>query len=141
MEITGKLKAILPMQTGEGKNGQWKKCEFVIETDGQYPKQICFALFKDKVELIERRQLGDVLTVKFDAESREYQGRYFTNLNAYSVSRSGGSGQAGNSTSSTPPIDPLDSVLGPLDDDSPAPADTSNPHRNTTESEGEPLPF
>lgn len=129
------------MQTGEGKNGQWKKCEFVIETDGQYPKQICFALFKDKVELIEHRQLGDVLTVKFDAESREYQGRYFTNLNAYSVSGSGGSGQAGNSTTPTPPIDPLDSVLGPLDDDSPAPVDRPTRTAEQTNVEYQDLPF
>jgi len=50
MEIKGKIIAILPMQTGEGKNGTWKSLDAVIETDGQYPKKVVFNLFGDKID-------------------------------------------------------------------------------------------
>lgn len=85
MEITGKLIKKLEPISGEGKNGTWTKQTFVIETEGQYPKQIAFDCFNDKCELIRNRIIGEQLTVKFDLESREYNGKYFTNVNAYSV--------------------------------------------------------
>ena len=44
MEVIGKIVKVLPLQTGEGKNGQWKKQEFVIETEGKYPKKIKFRI-------------------------------------------------------------------------------------------------
>ena len=85
MEIQGKFFCTLPVQTGEGRNGQWKKQDFVIETEGKYPKKAAFTLFGDKIDMIDRRQPGDMLTVKFEIESREYQGKYYTNLSAFSV--------------------------------------------------------
>ena len=56
MEIAGKIVQVLPLQTGEGKNGPWKKQDFVLETDAQYPKKICIAVWGDKIE-------GDKITV------------------------------------------------------------------------------
>ena len=42
MQINGKLINLLPLQTGQGKNGnEWKKQEFILETSGQYPKKVC----------------------------------------------------------------------------------------------------
>jgi len=35
MEIQGKIIQVLPEQTGQGKNGPWKKNRFVVETQGQ----------------------------------------------------------------------------------------------------------
>ena len=51
MEITGKVIFILPLRSGISKNGkEWKSQEFVIETDGQYPRKMCATLFNDKIE-------------------------------------------------------------------------------------------
>lgn len=138
MEVTGKLIQIMPVQTGQGKNGEWKKQEFVIETGDKYPKKIALTVFGEKIDLIGIRQPGDVLTVKFDIESREYQGRWFSNINAYSIS--GSQHGSTNPPASSTPIDPLASEPGVLEDDSPSPADTSRPNRNSTDGTDD-LPF
>lgn len=96
MELNGKVITILPQVTGEGKNGQWKKQEFVIETGDQYPKKVIFELWGDKIDsnpVVE----GQDITVYFDAESREYNGRWYTNLRAWRVSASGGAKPANTS--------------------------------------------
>ena len=51
MEITGKIIEILPEQSGESARGPWRKQEYVLETDGQYPKKICFMAWGDKIEV------------------------------------------------------------------------------------------
>lgn len=84
MEIRGKLIHVLALQTGEGKNGTWKKQDFVIETDGQYPKKVCLSLWGDKYNE-SLLSIGNELVVSFDAESREYNGRWFTDLKAWKL--------------------------------------------------------
>ena len=91
MEIKGKLVKIMPPMTGQGKAGEWKKQEFILEVqDGQYPKKLCISTWGDKVnvdELINKSIMveGNILNVFFDIESREYQGKWFTNLTAWKV--------------------------------------------------------
>lgn len=84
MQITGKCIHVLPIQTGTGKNGEWRKTQFVIETDGEYPKKIMFELFGDKVEKM-LPAVGDTLTVHFNMESREYQGKWYSQINAWKI--------------------------------------------------------
>jgi hypothetical protein len=84
MEIKGKLIHVLAQQTGEGKNGTWKKQDFVIETDGQYPKKVCLTIWGDKFNETFLT-IGNELNVSFDAESREYNGRWFTDLKAWKI--------------------------------------------------------
>lgn len=88
MEITGKIIAVLPAQGGTSKAGnEWKKQEYVLETHDQYPKKVCFQIFgSDKIEQAAI-QAGEELTVYFDIDSREYQGRWFTNISAWKVER------------------------------------------------------
>ncbi|QZT36708.1 DUF3127 domain-containing protein [Halosquirtibacter xylanolyticus] len=84
--VKGKLEKILDEVSGTSARGEWKKREFVLTTqDEQYPRTICFTLFNDKVSLIEGFQSGQDLEVSFSVESREYQGRYFHNVNAWRV--------------------------------------------------------
>ena len=86
MELTGKVTNVLPIENGTSKSGNaWQKQNFVIETAGQYPKKVCLQLFGDKVN--ERPAVGDEVKVSFDAESREWQGRWFTQLNAWKVEK------------------------------------------------------
>lgn len=49
MQLTANLLQLLPMQTGTGKNGEWKKQDIIFETDGQYPKKVCISIFGDKI--------------------------------------------------------------------------------------------
>lgn len=87
MEITGKIIQVLPMQTGAGRNGSdWKKQEFVIETTDQYPKKVCFSVWGDKIDQFNI-QPGDDLTISITIESREYNGKWYTNVQAWKVDR------------------------------------------------------
>ena len=78
MEIKGKVIAILPETTGTGKNGAWKSQDFVIETADQYPKKVCLKCFNKPTP-----KMDEVVNVFFDPESREYNGKWFTNLNVW----------------------------------------------------------
>ena len=49
MQLIGKLIQMLPLQTGQGKNGQRKKQDIVVETEGQYPKKVCISIWGDKI--------------------------------------------------------------------------------------------
>ena len=88
MEITGKIIQVLPEVGGISKAGnEWKKQEYVLETHDQYPKKVCFQIFgADKIAQAAI-QPGEELTVSFDIDSREYQGRWFTSINAWKVDR------------------------------------------------------
>jgi hypothetical protein len=91
MEISGKIIAVLPEQGGTSKSGnEWKKQEYVLETFEQYAKRVCFQIFgADRIEQAAIK-MGEDVTVSFDIESREYQGRWFTNINAWKVERTAG---------------------------------------------------
>lgn len=82
MEIKGKIIAVLPVQTGDGKNGQWKAQDFVIEVGGQYPKKVCLNMYGDKIKDLS---VGQEVNVSFDPESRESNGRWFTTLKSWKI--------------------------------------------------------
>jgi hypothetical protein len=84
MEIIGKLIQKLPPITGEGRNGTWKKQNFVIETQSEYPKKACFTLWGDKVDLNSFTE-SDIIKVSFDIESREFNNNWYTDLRAWKV--------------------------------------------------------
>lgn len=86
LELTGKIKTILPLETGEGKNGTWKKQSFVIDyTDGNYPKQAAFIIMGDKTEKLNSVRVGQEVTVGFAVASREYNGRWYTDCQAWFI--------------------------------------------------------
>jgi hypothetical protein len=89
MEIQGKIIQVLPLQTGEGKNGPWKKQDFVIETESQYPKKVCISMWGDKIDenLIQE---GNPVVASIDVESREYNGRWYTDVKAWKIEGQGG---------------------------------------------------
>ena len=101
LEITGKIIQIDEPVTGQSSKGEWKKQQFIIETDDQYPKKICFINWNDKVSLSSTKP-GTKVTVAFNVESREYNGRWYTDLKAWKMDIEG----AG-STDATPPPAPM----------------------------------
>lgn len=95
LEIEGKLVKILPEQSGEGKNGRWKKQQFVIETDDKFPKQICMMLWNDKADLLQNFSEGDQLKASINIESREFRDKYYTDVTAWRLEKPGGSSAPG----------------------------------------------
>lgn len=67
-----------------GANGFTKR-EIVLETDGDYPQKVKFELLKDKTSLVDSSDMGTRATVHFDLRGREYNGQYYTNLNAWKI--------------------------------------------------------
>jgi hypothetical protein len=88
MQITAKLVHILPLQKGAGKNGEWKKQDIVVETDGQYPKKVCISIWGDKIEE-SKLKVNNMLTIDFDVESREYNGKWYTDVKAWKIELGG----------------------------------------------------
>ena len=88
MEITGKIIAVLPERGGIAKSGnEWKMQEYVLETHEQYPRKICFNVFgADKIAQFNI-QAGEEMTVSFDINAREYNGRWFNDIRAWRVER------------------------------------------------------
>lgn len=84
MEISGNIIQVLPLQTGEGKNGPWKKQDFVIETESQYPKKVCISMWGDRIDE-NMIKVGNGVTASIDVESREYNGRWYTDVKAWKL--------------------------------------------------------
>ncbi len=88
MQVTAKLIQLLPLQSGTSRNGEWKKQDIVVETDAQYPKKICISIWGDKINE-SQLQIGNMLTIDFDVESREYNGRWYTDVKAWKIDSAG----------------------------------------------------
>ena len=89
MELTGKIIAVLPERSGvSARTGsEWKMASYVLETMEQYPRKMVFEIFgSDRIAQCNI-QLGEVLTVSFDIDAREYQGRWFNSIRAWKVDR------------------------------------------------------
>lgn len=85
LNISGIVLNILPLQTGTSKAGnQWQKQDFILETQGQYPRKVCICLFGDNVEKFPL-QVGQSVTASVDIESREFNGRWYTDVRAWNV--------------------------------------------------------
>lgn len=109
LEIEGKILELLPEQNGEGKNGPWRKRSFVIETEDQYPKKVCFDVWGDRIDTLDSFSMGSSIKVAFDVESREYNGKWYTNAKAWRMEAVGGgnAGDAGRGSTTNKADDPF----------------------------------
>lgn len=81
MEITGRLIKILPESRGESARGPWVRGGFVIETEGDYPRQVAFDCFgEDRVNMVKNIPMNSPVVVTFNPESREFNEKWYTNL-------------------------------------------------------------
>jgi len=86
MEVIGKLIQKMPMQSGISKTGNtWQKQEFVIETMEQFPRKICANLWGEKIAMMEILNIDDKVVMSFDLESREFNGKWYTDVKAWKV--------------------------------------------------------
>jgi hypothetical protein len=86
MEITGRIIQILPEETGEGRNGPWKKQSFILETQDQYPKKVCITVWGDKLNLQSFGE-NELVTASINIESREYNSRWYTDVKAWRLAK------------------------------------------------------
>lgn len=84
MNLSGKVLQILPEAKGEGRNGPWSRQDFIIETNDQFPKKVCISVWNNKINLSTLTP-GDAVTVDVSVESREYNGRWYTDVKGLSL--------------------------------------------------------
>ncbi len=87
MEIQGKIIQVLPLQQGTSQRtgNPWALQSYVLETIEQYPRKVCFEVFgSDRIQQFACKE-GDEVTVSFDIESREFNGRWYTSIRAWRV--------------------------------------------------------
>ena len=118
MEITGKIIAVLPERGGVSKTGnEWKMQEYVLETHEQFPKKLCFNVFgADKIAQFNI-QAGDELTVSFDINAREYNGRWYNDIRAWRVERGAAPAAAETPVINAPKVEVPDFSKGANDPD------------------------
>ena len=87
MEISGKIIQVLPEQGGVSKTSgkEWKLQAYVLETQEQYPRKVHFEVFGEDRIKANPCQLDDIVTVSFDIESREFNGRWYTSIRAWKI--------------------------------------------------------
>ncbi|MCE6989060.1 DUF3127 domain-containing protein [Dyadobacter sp. CY323] len=101
MELTGTVIALLPEVNGQGKNGTWRKQEFILEIPSQYPKKVCISLWGDKIDQADLN-VNDSVTASIDVESREYNSRWYTEVKAWKIDKNGAPASSGSSSSGSP---------------------------------------
>lgn len=93
LDIKCKLLDKLAVQSGTSARGPWSKQDFIVETLEQYPKRICMNVWgTDKVNELAAYQPGETLNVSINIESREYNGRWYTDIRAWKIQKEGAEG-------------------------------------------------
>ena len=88
MEITGRIVEVLEEQSGQSAKGGWRKQQYILETQGQFPKKVCFMAWGDKIDDFQIKE-NDEVEVSIDIESREFNGRWYTDVKAWKVTKTG----------------------------------------------------
>lgn len=118
MEIKGKIIVALPEMSGTSQAGRaWKKREYVLETQDSIPRKVHFDFFGDRADQYPLN-VGDDITLSFDIESREYNGRWFTSIRGWKAEKNNVQPQAyGTPDPGFPPAPVNDfPAAGPSDD-------------------------
>lgn len=131
LELEGTLRQKLGVQSGTSARGAWAKQEFILEfPDGNFTAQACFTAWgQEKVAELDKYQVGDHIKVSFNLKSREYNGRWYNDLQVWRLAPAGAAApaaaaQPGQSAPSFPAASgapaPADEAPAPTLDDMPA---------------------
>ncbi len=95
LELEGRIARKLNVQTGTSARGTWAKQEFILEyQEGNFPTQVCMNVWGDeKVRDLEKYQVGDKVKVSFNLSSREYNGRWYSDIRAWRIEPAGAAAQ------------------------------------------------
>lgn len=104
LTITGKIIQVLEPQSGTSKAGNaWRKQEYVLETTDNYPKKIFFNFFGDRVDQ-NKLNIGDLVNLSFDIESREWNGRWYTDIRGWKAEKVDAASQQQFPPAGQPPV-------------------------------------
>ncbi|MBR0180772.1 MAG: DUF3127 domain-containing protein [Prevotella sp.] len=109
MELTGRIIAVLPANSGVSTRtgNPWMSQEYVIEVPGQYPRKCVFRIFgEDRIKQFNI-QMNEDVTVSFDIDAHEYNGRWFNEIRAYNVVRGQAAPMAGSPMAGAPVASPF----------------------------------
>ena len=131
LELEGRIVRKLGVQTGTSARGAWSKQEFIFEyQEGNYPTQVCMNVWgEDKVRELDKYQMNDRVKVSFNLSSREFNGRWYTDVRAWRIEPAGAvqapnqydyNQSAGSYSAPTGvPLPSADDMSAPADDDLP----------------------
>lgn len=114
MEFEGTVYKVLPQVKGTGAKGEWKKQEVVFELTGEFSRKVCVGFWGDKADDAAKLVPGEQVEVMFNLDSREYNGRWFTEARAWKFTRH--SDAATPPPAPTPFSEPVDYDREPADD-------------------------
>ena len=90
MEINGKLIRKFDIESGISKAGkEWQKQSILVEQAGDFNKEVVISFFGDKIKSIRDIQEGSYVSVSINLSSREYNGKYFHNIDGWFISKKG----------------------------------------------------
>jgi len=94
MQITGSIVVVCQLKSGVSQQGkEWQSLDFVVEVPGQYPKRVVLNLFgQDKIARLNPQVGEQNVTVDFDIDAHEYNGRWFNEIRAWNITRQGQQG-------------------------------------------------
>ncbi|MCL2561747.1 MAG: DUF3127 domain-containing protein [Rikenellaceae bacterium] len=98
MEIEGTVVQILPQVKGVSARGEWVKQEVIFEQPGEFGRKVCVSFWGDKAQDAAAMKPGERAKMSVSVESREYNGRWYTELRAWKLDK----GQAGAPAPSMP---------------------------------------
>ena len=121
LELEGRIARKLNVQSGTTARGPWQKQEFILEyQEGNFPTQVCMNVWgEDKVKELARYQLGDKVKVSFNLSSREYNGRWYSDIRAWRIEPAGQAAPAVPAAAPAPsaPMPSADDMSSPLDEE------------------------
>ena len=137
MDLTGTIIAVLPAQSGvSARTGNpWMSQEYVIEVPGMYPKKMVFRIFgEDRIKQFALQQGQQNVTIQFDIDAHEHEGRWYNEVRCYNVLRAVPAGQI-------PAPQPYGGTTGQQPAAAGAQGSAPFPPPQTDPATGEPLPF
>lgn len=87
MEFLGVVYRIMPQQSGTSARGQWQKQEVIFEQPDEFSRKVCVTFFGDRVQDAATLQVGEKVNVSCNIESREYNGRWYTDVRAWRIQK------------------------------------------------------
>lgn len=81
----------MAVQSGQSARGAWARQDFILEyQDGNFPSQVCFSAWgQDKVQELDKYQVGDAVKVSFNVRAREYNDRWYNDLRIWRLAPAG----------------------------------------------------
>jgi Domain of unknown function (DUF3127) len=103
LKISGSVSEILEAQTGTSQRGEWRKQDFILEIPGEFVKKICITVWGDNIDRFALK-VGESVTVSIDLQSREYNGRWYTDVKGWRLERTQAAEGAQPSPEPLPPL-------------------------------------